>query len=99
MRRGVVSHHRARADHRHYADDDSWSERSVSADRSAAFDHRSRIISSALFAARETIVGKRRVGADEYVVFHSEAVPQLDPALDRHPVADDHVVFDEGVIA
>ena len=52
-----------------------------------------------LFAARETVVGEGGVWPDKHVVFHPQAVPQLDPALDGDPVADDHVVLNERVIA
>ena len=99
MRRGVVRHHGARTDHRHLADDDSGSQRGIGADGSSALDHRLRILRQVLFAARETIVGERGVRPDEHVVFHPQAVPQLDAALDGDPVADDHVVLDERVIA
>ena len=52
-----------------------------------------------LLAARELVVGEGRVGADEDVVAHPQAVPQLDAALDGHPIADDDVVLDEDAVA
>ncbi len=99
MGRRVMSHHGARAHHGPFADDDSGSQRSVGADGSSALDHRPRILRRVLLTARKTVVGEGGVRADEHVVFHPQAIPQLDAALDGDAVPDDHVVFNEGVIA
>ena len=50
-------------------------------------------------AARERIVGERRVRADEDVVRDSQPVPELHAALDRDPIAEHDVVLDEDVVA
>src|SRR4051794_16585626 len=45
------------------------------------------------------IIGEGRVRADEHVVLEPQAVPELDSALDRDPIAQHYVIFDEGVVA
>ena len=52
-----------------------------------------------LFASGKPIVRKRRVRADEHVVLDSQAVPELNAAFDRDPIAHHDVVLDEDMIA
>jgi hypothetical protein len=52
-----------------------------------------------VLAAREGVVGKRYVRADEDIVFNSCAVPQVNTTLDGDAVANDHIVYDEAVRA
>ena len=76
-----------------------WQQRGVRADRSAGLDHGLREGFRILPAARKAIVGEGGVRADEDVVVQAHAVPQLDAALDRDPVAQNHAAFDENEVA
>ncbi len=44
-------------------------------------------------------MGEGGVGADEYIVFDARSIPQLNAVLDGDAVANDHVVFDEHLLA
>ena len=61
-------------------------------------DNRPRILVKILLAARKLVIGKRRIGADEHVVFQGSTVPQLNATFDRHSISHYDVVFNENVI-
>jgi hypothetical protein len=65
--------------------------------RSTGFNRRDGERRRVALAAREGVVGKGDIGADEHVVLDSQAVPELHAGFDRGAVADDHVVLDEDV--
>lgn len=46
-----------------------------------------------------TIVRERHVGSNEHIVFDAQAVPHLNPALDRHAIADNGLALDEAMRA
>lgn len=48
-----------------------------------------------LFATVEFVVGEGHIRPDKYMVTHPQGGPQLHAALDRHAVADDHIVLDQ----
>lgn len=48
-----------------------------------------------MLAARENVVGKGYIRADENVVFDSNPVPQLYAGFDRDTVTYDDIVFDQ----
>jgi hypothetical protein len=52
-----------------------------------------------LSALREEIVCKSRVWANEDIVAHTQAVPELDARLHRYAIPKDDIVLDENVIA
>jgi ion channel POLLUX/CASTOR len=99
VRRHRPRHDRSRTDHGAVPDGDAREDRGVGADRRAVVDHRGGERLGLLLAARERVVGERRVGSDEDVVADSQAVPELHAALDGDPVAQHHVVLDEDAVA
>jgi hypothetical protein len=52
-----------------------------------------------LSALREEIVCKSGVWANEDIVAHTQAVPELDTRLHRYAIPQDDIVLDENVIA
>ena len=96
--RHVLSYHGAGTDHCPLANCEPGQDHRAGADRRAAADGRDRAFER-LTAAREWVIGERRLGPDEDVVLDPKAVPQKHPGFDRDPIADDHVVLDVGVIA
>src|SRR5438874_12277726 len=94
-----MRHHGTRSDHRHFADGDAGSDGGVRADRRTLFNNRQWILGGILAAARKAVVCKGSVRADEHVIAKAHAIPKLDAAFYRDPIADHHVILNKGVIA
>lgn len=45
--------------------------------------------------ARELVIGKGNVGADEHVILDTQAIPELNSILDGDPITHDDIVFDK----
>ena len=81
------------------ANRNSRQEGGIRANGGSLSHQRAQELAGVTLAARIRIVGERRIGADENIVFDGDSVPELHTALDRHSVADMHIVFDERLIA
>jgi hypothetical protein len=47
---------------------------------------------------RELVIGKSDIRADKNVVFEMHAIPELNSAFDRDPIANGYIIFDEYMI-
>src|SRR5205823_3721716 len=63
------------------------------ADGSAAPDNSTCKCFRVLFGTRIRVVYKGRVRAYEYIVFHFNAIPKINTAFQRNPVADAHIIL------
>jgi hypothetical protein len=52
-----------------------------------------------LLASRELIVRESGIGTNEYIIPQPKTVPQLDATLDRYPIPDHDIIFDENMSA
>lgn len=50
-------------------------------------------------AALQIVIRKGDIGADEDIIADSQAIPKLNPILDRDAIANDHIAFDEAMRA
>lgn len=66
-------------------------------DRCTSHNNRAGKVLGILFAAGVFVVVEGHIRPDKYIVTHPQAVPQLHATLDRHAVADDHIVFGQAV--
>ena len=95
VRRHRTRHHRAGAHHRVRADRHTREDGRVGPDRCTPRDCGLRDLVLPVPATWEVVVRERRIWSDEDVVFDAQSVPQLNPGLDRDPVADRDIAFDE----
>jgi hypothetical protein len=52
-----------------------------------------------VLAARIPVVGKRHIRTHEHIILQPQPIPHLHARLNRHPVADDHVILDQDMRA
>ena len=99
MRRHVFRDNRPGANHRAPPNFHTGQKGCIRPNRDPRAHHRPQDFIRVLLAAREAVVGKGRIGSDEYIVFQGDPVPNLDAALYRYPIADQDFVFDKDMIA
>jgi hypothetical protein len=90
---------RSSTDHGVSTDRNSWENGGIGPDRTTFLKRGFCKAVGPLLAFREKIVCKSRVWANEDVVLHAQAVPELDAAFHRHSISEHDIVLDENMIA
>src|SRR5258707_741450 len=97
--RHVIEDNGAGADHGAISYSHTRKNRGIGSNRSMVFDDRLHEAGRARFGSWKRIVGKRRIWTDKDLIAKPQAIPQLNPVLDRGRIAYDHVVLDKDAIA
>jgi hypothetical protein len=95
----ILRHHRSGCNHGSGANCQPWQNDRAGTDGRALFNCGFEKLGGVVFAAGKFVVREGDIGADKNIVSDSKTIPKLNATLDRDPIADDHVVFNQNVRA